>query len=434
MKVLICSYSPATFSSYGTIVADLWTRLAKTGEFDVIQHAWFHGPIASPVPWKLVLTNGEDGDKFGAQSFDQVVSSVKPDVVWVLGDIYMFRYMLSAKRRLGFRLVVWTLTEGEPVDEDNIPFLKGADEVVAITKWAASKWQARAGKQFRTIWHGVDTQVFSPVTEEQKTALRDKHSAGRIAKDDYLITFVGRNQARKRPWIPYIILHYLKTGAWGWDANRVPILARWDPDRRTHAQEQRIQTLASPIAEAKLWMHSHDEKREWSFERFEREWGLSGDVWYTEGLGPLTGLSKEMLADIYRASDVISMVSGSEGFGVPIIEAASCGVPSVYTDYSGCGEIGEECKGYPVPYDSWDNAKFTHVRWVNPNLAYAVEAFYRAWEDVRTRRTTDPMLFKNRLHEITKVKFDQDNIVAQWTQALREVVARPQITIMGERA
>jgi glycosyltransferase involved in cell wall biosynthesis len=48
-----------------------------------------------------------------------------------------------------------------------------------------------------------------------------------------------------------------------------------------------------------------------------------------------SGYTEEEMAQLYNMFDVFTLPTGGEGFGLPILEAMSCGVPTVVTNYSG---------------------------------------------------------------------------------------------------
>ena len=50
-------------------------------------------------------------------------------------------------------------------------------------------------------------------------------------------------------------------------------------------------------------------------------------------------LDEPTMARIFSSFDVLLNCSAGEGFGVPIIEAAACGVPSIVTDFSAMPEV-----------------------------------------------------------------------------------------------
>jgi glycosyltransferase involved in cell wall biosynthesis len=55
--------------------------------------------------------------------------------------------------------------------------------------------------------------------------------------------------------------------------------------------------------------------------------------------------SAEEMARFYGCLDALVYPSGAEGFGMPVLEAMACGVPVVYSDYSGHAEYAV---GLPV--------------------------------------------------------------------------------------
>jgi len=441
MRVLVAGYSPRTHTSYGTIIYELWSRLLKSGEFDVEQHAWFN--ISSldrgvKVPWKLYTTkigtvaDGKRGfikaDQWGEQSFEEVLQATKPDIVWCLGDVYMSKYMDQYRPHYKFKLIRWTLTEGEPIDRSNIPYIQEADRTVAITHYAAEKWKEISGEDYDVIHHGVDTDVFRPVSLEERGNIREEVAADDLTNEDFLISYVGRNQARKRPWLPFEIVHYLRSGAWGWDANGNVQRLEWDPVARTHKHNNKNIVKWAPEVPAKLWLHSVDDGTRWRYDKLEQEWNISRDVIRTVGYSDRQGIATDQMAKIFQMSDVLSMLSGSEGFGVPIIEAAACGIPTVYTKYAGHGEIGKICKGKGVGYTGWEPAVISHVRWVYPDVNEAIEAFYEIHRDKEYWRRQGPALAA-----LTAGKFSHDKIAADWLKILREVNEKDQVDTVGAK-
>ena len=54
--------------------------------------------------------------------------------------------------------------------------------------------------------------------------------------------------------------------------------------------------------------------------------------------------------EMFKVSDVYVMPSVSEPFGISPLEAMQCGVPSIISKQSGCGEILDNC----IKVDYWD--------------------------------------------------------------------------------
>src|SRR5207245_2316113 len=65
----------------------------------------------------------------------------------------------------------------------------------------------------------------------------------------------------------------------------------------------------------------------------------------------------EDVADLYRVSDVVLMLSGAEGFGLPVLEAAVARVPLVCADIPILREVGgDELYTFPTQGDGEDVA------------------------------------------------------------------------------
>jgi glycosyltransferase involved in cell wall biosynthesis len=66
------------------------------------------------------------------------------------------------------------------------------------------------------------------------------------------------------------------------------------------------------------------------------------------------GLDSEVLATIMGAFDVHLLCSRGEGFGVPVLEAAACGVPSIVSDFTAQPELVEGSGWLATVQPYWD--------------------------------------------------------------------------------
>jgi FkbM family methyltransferase len=92
------------------------------------------------------------------------------------------------------------------------------------------------------------------------------------------------------------------------------------------------------------------------------------------------GVPNEVVADIYRAADILTNTSWGEGFGIPIIEAQACGTPVVVTDTTAMPELvgaGWKVKGEPLWHDS-------QKAWARkPLISEIIAAYEDAYEHAR---------------------------------------------------
>ena len=61
------------------------------------------------------------------------------------------------------------------------------------------------------------------------------------------------------------------------------------------------------------------------------------------------GLDMQQFAALFNCMDVYVQYANSEGFGIPLIEAAACGVPVMSVDYSAPQDIIKKLQGTPIP-------------------------------------------------------------------------------------
>jgi len=67
--------------------------------------------------------------------------------------------------------------------------------------------------------------------------------------------------------------------------------------------------------------------------------GLLPNTIWPDPLTYLLGLPESQLALMYQAADVHVLPSKTEGFGLPLIEAGACGIPSIATNFASMPEI-----------------------------------------------------------------------------------------------
>lgn len=80
-------------------------------------------------------------------------------------------------------------------------------------------------------------------------------------------------------------------------------------------------------------------------------------------------VDKEDLVSLYNLATVFVMPSLYEGFGLPVLEAMSCGCPVVTSKEGSLKEVGEDAVYYVNPYDVNDIANGIGEVYFNPGLA-----------------------------------------------------------------
>jgi len=194
------------------------------------------------------------------------------------------------KRRNKIKLAIYAPVDSAgpfgrlTASEQNI--LAGFNEVLAYGPFGAEVLSKTLGREIDWIPHGIQTDVFQP---------RDKRAA-RIAmglsEKQKLAGCVMTNQIRKD---------------WGLWAQCMAMLPDW------HS-----------------WVHIDTIQRHWDLGELISSFGLADRVTVT-----FSGSKDDVeMSYLYSACDV-TILPSSEGFGFPIAESLSCGVPVIHSTYGG---------------------------------------------------------------------------------------------------
>ncbi len=85
------------------------------------------------------------------------------------------------------------------------------------------------------------------------------------------------------------------------------------------------------------------------------------------------GLDRSSLARLYNLMDVFVQCANCEGFGMPLIEAASCGVATMATDYSAMSETVRKTAGLPIQVKAFYKECETHRNMAVPDIDHLVK-------------------------------------------------------------
>lgn len=126
-----------------------------------------------------------------------------------------------------------------------------------------------------------------------------------------------------------------------------------------------------------------------------------------------SGISQEIMASIYSGMDVLLATSMGEGFGVPTVEALSCGVPVIVSDFAASAELcGDGWKIGGQPYWDAPQKSWFHI----PSVPEIVDALVQSYN--RGRGTSQKAL------DFAK-QYDADFVFdTQWKPTLDGIFAK----------
>lgn len=180
--------------------------------------------------------------------------------------------------------------------------LKHVNVPIAMAKFGQEQVKKVHNIDTRFIPHATNSDLFKPLPEAERQQLK----ANWGLKDKFVIGVVARNQGRKMLDKTIKIMSvYAKM-----NPNAV-LLMHCDPD-----DAAQVFPLRSLI------------------ERY----GIQNRVLFT-GTRYYKGMTDKDMNLIYNLFDVFLLTTSGEGFGIPIIEAMSCEVPVIATDYTTTREL-----------------------------------------------------------------------------------------------
>jgi glycosyltransferase involved in cell wall biosynthesis len=344
LRIMPVSDSPWAATGFGTNTKNVAAILFEEG------HTIGYGGCQNPqhakwyTPWPLGQTEKEvwfenlpimapGQERFGEQSFPHWVKEFKPDIVLAHLDFQMFKHMsdmkqpnmiqfpfrdekgniINRKKRMemmneAFSKIQagppWKLAVIIPYDgEPSIPQWKlqldGVDYGLAMSRYGQLGLKKDFDLDTTYMPHGVDTSLFKPITNP-------KYGSSK-RPDAFIVGCVARNQHRKN--IPRLIKGF--------------------------AQFVKENNLSPDQAKLILHMDWNDSMG-WQFPQFAAQYGMTEYL-----MQPLMGmldaqetLSEQGMAELYNCMDVFVLPTGGEGFGIPTLEAMSCGVPVCVTNYT----------------------------------------------------------------------------------------------------
>ena len=349
LRIMPVSDSPWAPTGFGTNTKNI--ACIFQGEGHHIGYGGCQNPRHAKwtTPWPLGQTEKEaemellpimymGQEKFGERSFPAWIETFQPNLVFGHLDFQMFKHISDSKNPEVLQLPI-RAPNGKMLNrKQRMQIMNDAYKQISKgTKWkfacivpydgqpTVPQWQyqtdsldygismARYGQiglkqdfnlDTTYIPHGVDTNLFKPIMKP-KYGSEDK-------PDAFIVGCVARNQHRKN--IPRLVKGF--------------------------AQFVKQNNLSPDQAKLILHMDWNDAMG-WKFPDFATYYGVEDYL-----MPPLMGvldhgeaISEEDMANLYNCMDVFVLPTGGEGFGIPTLEAMSCGVPVCATNYTTSYEL-----------------------------------------------------------------------------------------------
>lgn len=346
-KVLVMTDSPKIDTGFGRVGREVWSYLQSTGKYEIVCIGWFHQDNPREVSYPVLTTKKDSKgvitqeDKYAHQSFPEVVDNFKPDLVWSLGDMWMTDHIKDASNRGVFKWVGYFPIDGEPVPSKWGNVVRSMDYAVAYGKYGMDVISQRTGKMdnLSYIYHGVDTKLFKSFDDEARQDFK-RQLLGIDKKT--VIGIVARNQPRKAFDLLFQAFYHLLKGEYvKCRACGKVTVSNYDIVHRIAAKPKKCSKCGSatlnegkPNDDLILYLHCAPKDCGWDLLDLQDDFQLKGHIVFNPDLRIGSGIPEPTLAAIYNAIDIFTLPTRGEGFGLPILEAMSCGTAVVTTDYS----------------------------------------------------------------------------------------------------
>lgn len=321
IKVYYHGDSPTAHTGFGRVAREVLLRLHNTGKYQLFIHGINYYGDPHDLEGVLKVWPVSPHDMQGRQRFPSFLKSFNPDVLFTINDYDALNWMPNDVLRVSNELnkdIKWCWyfpVDGEPFRQRYIDMMNRTVKYpVTYTKWAQDVVKKTDSSfDIPYVYHGVDRNLFSPLSKEAKLEARRKLN---IDEDAFVVLSMGVNQLRKQFNMVIEAFKHFRKGK----------------------EDKAI-----------LYLHTQQVTNYgWDLPSIIIDEGLQDCVYFTHGLMGPTGIPHHQMNYIYNIADVAIFPHVGEGFGLHQIEAMAAGLPVISHGVSATPEVLKDA-GILVP-------------------------------------------------------------------------------------
>lgn len=308
LRILLNTNAPWATSGYSQQAAELLPLIR--GEGYPLAVCDFFGLEGGKLMIDGVLHYPKINHVYGSDALVHHAKDFKADTVFTLQDIWV---LAPQDLQQANKWVPIVPIDHEPVPKVILNHLRLAYRIITYSQFGQKELK-KNGLMSTYIPHTVNTDVFKPMDKKERKKL-----AG-IPEDAFLCGMVAANKD--------------------------------NPSRKSFQEAlDAFVMLLKEVPNAVLYIHTNPEfPGGFPVREYAKFLKIEDKVLFPDMYQLNFSIQKEDMARIYNTFDVLLMPSTNEGFGVPAIEAQSCGVPVIVNNFTSMPELvkpgitGEICE------------------------------------------------------------------------------------------
>jgi len=362
-RILFCGEATFLNTGYATYCRETLKYLHSTGKYELAEMASYgerNDPRAADLPWKFygVMPNtgcepkasekeleayhASPTNQFGESVFETVCLDFFPDIVCDIRDFWMLDFAERSPFRPFFKWCIMPTVDARPQARQWIATYESSDACFTYSDWAGKVLMDQSGGKINYLGSAPPSAhpAYKPVEDQDQQKIKFG-----IDPEYKIIGTVMRNQRRKL--YPDLFEAFRK-------------FLDQSEDKKYY-----------------LYCHTSYPDLGWDIPELLQQYELSAHVLFTYVCGqtqkpfpslfkgsvaqsPYTGqygstlssvkrgVSYEDLSEIINLFDLYVQYANCEGFGLPQVEAAACGIPVMGTDYSAMESVLRKLEGIPI--------------------------------------------------------------------------------------
>lgn len=359
-RILFCSEATYLNTGYATYTREILNYLHSTNKYDIAELAAYsttEDERARHIPWKFfgVIPSANSPEdikqryqrsgpaQFGGFSFEKTCLQFMPDVVCDIRDFWMLNFADKSPYRNFFKWAIMPTVDAAPQDMQWIDAYRRADACFTYSDWAGEVLLKQANNKINYLGSAPPSAHDAYRKIDDQDGLKKMFH---INPETKIIGTVMRNQRRKL--YPDLF-----------EAFRLFLDKVDNPNQY------------------KLYCHTSYPDAGWDIPELLHQYNLKSHVLFTyicrqtrqtfasvfqgpQAISPFTnnrsavlpnvkeGLEYEQMSQVMNLFDLYVQYANCEGFGLPQVEAAACGVPVMGTDYSAMESVLRQLDGIPI--------------------------------------------------------------------------------------